>query len=268
MTAHTVVVGTGYVGRHFMDSFDGPLTGLNRPAFDLDGEPEPPQLETPYRLLYLVPPSRTSLEDVRLERLPKLLEPAPERLVYISTSGVYGNHDGAEVDETTPVNPETDRARRRVSAERLAREYGQSRGCDVVILRVPGIYGPGRLGVERIRDSVPVLREQDTGPGNRIHVEDLVTCCMAALSPDTPAGTYNVGDGDTRSSTWFSREVARQAGLDAPPEISMQQAENEFSPMRLSFLRERRLVNVQKMRDVLGVTPKYANAEDGIAASL
>lgn len=268
MTVHTVVVGTGYVGRRFMALTDAPVTGLNRPAFDLDDEPVPPRIETPYRLLYLVPPSRASLEDLRLKRLLAVLDPPPEQLVYISTSGVYGNRDGAEVDESTPVNPETDRAKRRVSAERLAGDYGAGNNCAVVILRVPGIYGPGRLGVERIREGAPVLREPDTGPGNRIHVDDLVACCEAALSPDTPAGIYNVGDGDTRSTTWFSREVARQAGLDAPPEISMRDAEKEFSSMRLSFLRERRLVNTQKMRDVLGVTPKYANAEHGIAASL
>lgn len=268
MTTLTAVVGTGYVGRRFMELHSGDVTGLSRPAFDLDASPETPCLPTAYKVLYTVPPSRDSLDDARLAVLLGLLEPAPSRLVYISTTGVYGNHDGASVDEQTPVNPATDRAKRRVSAEWQAFDYGSRRSCTVVVLRVPGIYGPGRLGVERLKEGTPILRESDTGPGNRIHVDDLVTCCEAALVRDVPAGVYNVGDGDYRSSNWFSKEVARRCGLDAPPEISIEDAEQQFSPMRMSFLRETRRVSVDKMRDILGVSPIYSNAEEGIAASI
>jgi len=88
------------------------------------------------------------------------------------------------------------------------------------------------------------------------------------LSPDAPAGIYNVGDNDHRSSTWFTGEVARQSGLPAPPEISREQASKEFSPRRLSFMTESRRVDTTKMRKILGVAPRYANPEDGIRASL
>ncbi|MDH3533333.1 MAG: SDR family NAD(P)-dependent oxidoreductase, partial [Gammaproteobacteria bacterium] len=179
-----------------------------------------------------------------------------------------GNRDGASVDEDTAVNPESNRAWRRVAAEQALRAWGDRFGVDVVILRVPGIYGPQRLGMEQLRQGTAVIAEADCGPGNRIHVDDLLTCCAAALSSTAPAGIYNVGDGDHRSSTWFSNEVARQCGLPPPASISMADAKREFSPMRMSFLRESRKVNTQKMRDVLGVTPKYANAEEGIRASL
>jgi nucleoside-diphosphate-sugar epimerase len=115
---------------------------------------------------------------------------------------------------------------------------------------------------------MPVLEEKAANPGNRIHVDDLATCCLAALSPGVPDGIYNVGDGDHRSGSWFTNEVARQAGLPPPPAISLAQAEETFSPMRLSFLRESRIVDTTKMRQVLGVIPKYTDAADGIAASL
>jgi len=115
---------------------------------------------------------------------------------------------------------------------------------------------------------MPVLAEDSTNPGNRIHVDDLADCCVAALEPGVPAGIFNVGDGDHRSATWFTNEVARQAGLSRPPEISREAAAKEFSPMRLSFLSESRRVDTSKMRRVLGVTPRYANPEDGIRASL
>ena len=270
MNLTVVVVGTGYVGQRFIrnDSNNG-VVGLTHSDFDLDTDGKLPiELTPPYSILYTVPPSSESIADVRLERLLGELEPAPRRFVYISTTSVYGNCDGAFVDEETDVNPESDRAARRVAAEDYLLSWGASHECEVVVLRVPGIYGPERLGVERLREGATVIEENDTGPGNRIHVDDLVTCCIAALSKNAPPGIYNVGDGDHRSSTWFSRELARQCGLPELRAISMADAESEFSPMRMSFIRESRQVGTQKMRDVLGVTPDYANAADGIRASL
>ncbi|MDH3432390.1 MAG: NAD-dependent epimerase/dehydratase family protein [Gammaproteobacteria bacterium] len=274
-----LVVGAGYVGQRFLARQpEGSSIGLSRSAipssrqieiFNLDiGGELPLTLPRRYSVLYTVPPARASMSDVRLERLLAVLQPVPQRFVYISTTGVYGNRGGASVDETSPLNPETDRARKRIAAENLLHSWGSQTGCEVVILRVPGIYGPGRLGVERLHEGAPVIAEHDASPGNRIHVDDLVTCCAAALTSTTPPGVYNVGDGDHRTSTWFTNEVARQSGLPLPQTITMQQAEREFSPMRLSFLRESRRVETTRMRDVLGVSPRYANAEDGIRASL
>lgn len=285
MTAPTIadesvlVVGTGYLGRRFLDSQNArSVIGLSRSdlkstqhveVYDLDaGGALPVKLPSQYSVLYTVPPSRHSMSDIRLERLLSLLTPAPHRFVYISTTGVYGNRDGALVDEETEVKPETDRARRRVAAEESLQTWADEHDCAVVILRVPGIYGPGRLGIERIQEGLPMISEQEAGPGNRIHVDDLVSCCTAALARTVPAGIYNVGDGDLRSSPWFMSEVARQCQLQAPPTISMQDAERTFTPMRLSFLGESRRVDTKKMRAVLGVTPRYANAEDGIRATL
>jgi nucleoside-diphosphate-sugar epimerase len=274
-----LVVGTGYVGRRFLERHGRfAVLGLSRSAvqsrqpirtYDLDAGGELPLLlPNRYTVLYTVPPSSRSKGDVRLAGLLGRLTPAPQRFVYISTTGVYGNRDGERVDEDSPVNAESGRAKKRVAAEDLLRSWGAQHDCDVVILRVPGIYGPDRLGIERVRDGLPVITEKDAGPGNRIHVDDLVSCCDAAVGADSSAGIYNVGDGDHRSSTWFSNEVARQCGLEPPPTISMAEAERVFSPMRLSFLRESRRVDTQKMRDVLGVTPRYQDPADGIRASI
>ena len=279
MTRATLVVGTGYVGQRFMTLQAGAsMLALSRSpistphkieTYDLDaGGALPLTLPDQYAVLYTVPPSAESISDVRLQRLLDLLTPAPQRFAYISTTGVYGDRGGATVDEKSHIDPQVDRARRRTSAEDSVRAWGEQCGCAIVILRVPGIYGPERLGVERIEDRLPVIAENDTGPGNRIHVDDLVSCCAAALAPAAPAGVYNVGDGDHRSSTWFANEVARQCRLELPPTISMREAQREFSPTRLSFLGESRNVDTRKMREVLGVTLKYANAEDGIRASL
>jgi len=274
----TIIVGVGYVGQRVLEQQRGSAFGLSRsslddelPAaiFDLDADAAlPVTLPSSYAVLYTVAPSDKTDNDARLEKLLQLLQPASRRFVYISTTGVYGDHGGNLVTEDTPPQPNSNRALRRLAAETALRAWGDEHGVEIVILRVPGIYGPGRLGIERIRERMAILQEADAKPGNRIHVDDLASCCIAALVDDTPAGIYNVGDGDFRSPTWFSNEVARQCNLEAPPTISWADAQKEFSEMRLSFLRESRRIDTSKMRDVLGVIPRYSNAEDGIRASL
>lgn len=275
----TLVVGTGYTGRRVLEALpEGSGIGLSRSAdptlpmleaWDLDTiSALPLTLPARYRVLYTVPPSPDAESDVRLENALKQLDPPPEAIVYISTTGVYGDQGGAEVDESLAPRPETDRARRRIAAERVLERWCGERGVRLCVLRVPGIYGPGRLGTDRLRDGLPVIREADAGPGNRIHVDDLVRCCLAALTREAGSGIINVGDGDHRSATWFTKEVARQAGLPAPPEVDLERASREFSPMRMSFLRESRRILTRRMREDLGVVPRYADAADGIRASL
>ena len=274
----TLVTGTGYTGRRVLDllppdsvaglSRSGVNTDRKTGVLDLDSASELPlDLPSDYAVIYTVPP-KGEPPDARLRRFLAMLTRAPDRFVYLSTTGVYGNCGGRTVTEETPVNPTNERASRRTAAEALLSDWAQRHQCELIILRVPGIYGPGRLGIERIESRLPVLREKNANPGNRIHVDDLVRCCIAALSVHVPAGIYNVGDGDHRSSTWFTGEVARQAGLPAPPEIGRKEAEQQFSTMRLSFMADSRRVDTRKMRVVLGVTPRYANPEDGIKASL
>lgn len=250
----TFVVGVGYTGSRLLQELtDG--VGVSR-----DDQPD---FASRYNVVYTVPPAGEYLDKILTA-----MDPAPKRFVYISTTGVYGDLGGGLATETAALAPETDRAKRRVAAEETLHDWTLQKAVDLIVLRVPGIYGPERLGIERIKSAAPILTEDDANPGNRIHVDDLVRCCVAALSSAVPAGIYNVGDGDTRSSTWFANEVARQCGLDAPPTVAREQAEETFSPERLSFLKESRRIDLRKMRDVLGVTPKYRDAAAGIAASL
>jgi nucleoside-diphosphate-sugar epimerase len=269
----TLFVGAGYTGARVLERLPAAIPlGRSCPGdgqLDLDRR-DRLRLELPdrYAVIYAVPPASDQPGDPRLHRFLTLLPHSPARVVYLSTTGVYGNRDGERVDETSEPRPESARAERRLAAERLLAEWCMGRETTAVVIRVPGIYGPGRLGIEQLRKATPIIEEKEANPGNRIHVDDLATCCIAALSPDVPDGIYNVGDGDHRSGSWFTSEVARQAGLPPPPTISFAEAQTTFSPMRLSFLRESRIVDTTKMREVLGVTPKYPNAADGIAASL
>ena len=275
MTAsRALIVGVGYTGRRLIERLDNGV-GLSRTAgpgtlpLDLDAESDLPiDVEENDAIVYTVPPDPDHDADVRLERLTARLATAPKRFVYLSTTGVYGNHDGGRVDESTPPSPATDRARRRLAAEQLLEEWSAGHGTDLVILRVPGIYGPGRLGLERLEAGQPLIADDEAGPGNRIHVDDLVACCLAALDEAAPAGVYNVGDGDHRSSTWFSKEVARQAGLSPPATISRADALDRASEMRRSFLMESRRADVSRMREALKPSLRYTDPAAGIAASL
>jgi nucleoside-diphosphate-sugar epimerase len=197
-----------------------------------------------------------------------LLDAAPRCVVYLSTTGVYGDRGGGSVDETTIPCPTSERGRRRLDAEARLQDYAAASGTAVRILRVPGIYGPGRLPLERIASGAPVPRPGETGPGNRIHVDDLAETCRAAVDYDGDETLFNVGDGDDASMTEYFLKVAELAGLEAPPQLPLADLLARVSPMMRSFLTESRKVDVTRMRTVLGVEPRYPDMAVGIAASL
>lgn len=274
-----LIAGAGYAGRRVSQRLPGERTWTLRRhrqsddarhlAIDLDKPPIAlPTPPAPWSLLYTVPPRPDETADPRLDAFLYAVSDAPTRVVYLSTSGVYGDQNGDLTSESTPPNPQTDRAERRLAAERTLSNWCDERDATLVILRVPGIYGPGRLGLDRLRAGEPVLNDACAPPGNRIHVDDLVSACIAALSIDAAAGIYNLGDGDHRSSSAFAAAVARQAGLKPPAQISLVEAQNTWSPTRLSFVRESRRLDTRRMREVLGVHPRYADLEEGIRASL
>jgi nucleoside-diphosphate-sugar epimerase len=217
---------------------------------------------------YLVPPPESGTDDARLERfLAGVGAARPSVLLYMSTTGVYGDTRGAPVTEASPLAPANDRSRRRVAAEAVVRAWCAGRQVRCVVLRVPGIYGPDRLPIERLQRGEPALRPEDAGPGNRIHVDDLVGACIAALERPV-SGAFNVTDGNPATTTEFVQRTAVLAGLPSPPLVAFADAAGKISPGMLAFLRESRRVDNRRMREELGFEPRYGRLEDGIAASL
>ena len=259
-----VIAGRGYTGTRVAERLAprGPVVGLTRKTQAL-------KFAVPFDVIYLVPPPATGTTDSRIERFLEALPAAPGRIVYISTTGVYGDAGGATVTEDTPPAPATDRARRRLAAETTLRVWCESHDVDWVILRVPGIYGPGRLPLDRLKRDEPALAESEAGPGNRIQVEDLADICVAALlQPQARNRIYNVGDGDHMTSTAFLRLVAQLAGLPPPLQLPLTQLQAYKSNVALSFLGESRRVDTSRLRQELGFKPRYPTAEAGIRASL
>ncbi|MBK7674153.1 MAG: NAD-dependent epimerase/dehydratase family protein [Candidatus Accumulibacter sp.] len=191
----------------------------------------------------------------------------PQRIVYISTSGVYGDCAGALIDETRALRPATARACRRVDAERQLRAFGR-RGVVVSILRAPGIYAADRLPLDRLRQGTPALRAVDDVYSNHIHADDLAMMTCAAMRYGRSNRTYNAtDDSQIRMADYFDL-VADRFHLPRVPRLSRHEAEQRLSPLQLSFMNEsRRLLN-QRVKKELRVRLRYPRVDDGIAAAL
>jgi nucleoside-diphosphate-sugar epimerase len=217
---------------------------------------------------YAVPPARRS-GDPRLERFLAAIEDLPKRIIYLSTTGVYGDQAGAKVDEDTSPAPRTERAKRRVAAEITVRSWAERRGVSWCVLRVAGIYGPGRLPLDRLRRAVPAIVPHEATPSNRIHVTDLVTACVAAGSvAAADRRIYNISDGSEYTLTDYLRHVAAIARLPPPPLISRAEAERTATASSWSFLAESRRADNGRMLRELGVELEYHDLDQGIRASL
>jgi len=196
--------------------------GVSCELLDLDAVPAPAlpvAALAGWSVVYMVPPPDSGATDLRMARFLAALAAQsgpPDNLVYLSTSAVYGDCHGRSADETTATRPASDRGRRRLDAEQQVLDWGQSHDVPVRILRVPGIYGPGRLPLARLAAGATVARDNgNPRPGNRIHVDDLCGACLAALTYTGDHQVFNVGDGNHASMGEYFRRVAALAGL--PP---------------------------------------------------
>lgn len=281
-----IIVGYGYLGKRLVDHCvlnQRPVSVLTRSSdhlarldtlgidyqlLDLDAPAGALALPVAGRTVIYTAPPADGGQDRRLSTLLGLLPEKPQRLVYISTSGVYGDCAGQLVDESTPVNPASDRARRRVNAEQAVRDWAEANRVSWTVLRVPGIYGPHRLPLDSLLRGEAFLRPEDSPPGNRIHVDDLVACCLAAADHPTASGLFNVGDGNPLSATGFAQAAARAMGLPEPVLVNLAEAQQRISPGRWSFLSESRQLDTRRIHQELGVVLRYANPLDGLQASL
>jgi len=229
---------------------------------DLD-RPETLALDGAHALLHCAPPAASGDTDTRTATLLAALAKArilPTRVVYVSTSGVYGDCRGELVDESRPPAPRTPRARRRADAERQLTAWCAARGAALIVLRAPGIYAADRLPLERLRAGRPVLRAEDDVYTNHVHADDLAAIVRRALEEDAPAGIYNACD-DTRlkMGDWLDL-VADTAGLPRPPRVA-RAALAEVN----EFMSESRRLDNTRMKQVLRLKLRYPTVHEGLA---
>lgn len=242
--------------------------GIEPVIADLD---QPLALETSAvagsTVFYFAPPPTQGEDDPRMGRvLEALTDSRPKKLIYLSTSGVYGDRRGEWVDEFAAPQPSTARARRRLDAENRLLDWASRTGTPGVILRVGGIYGPGRLPIKRIREGLTLVCPEEAPFSNRIHIHDLVRACLAAAARGAAGAHYNIADGHPTTMTDYFYQVADHIGLPRPPCVPLSQAREALSPAMLSYVSESRRLVTRRMREELGVLPDYPDLLSGLAA--
>jgi len=281
-----LIVGCGDVGRrlaHALSSAGEPVRGVVRSpdsahalaeegietlVCDLDEQALPPGTSAGETVWYLVPPPAQGREDTRLQGFLRGLERSgqPRRILLISTSGVYGDCGGDWVDETRAPNPRVDRAHRRLDAERRLLAWRAASGGEAVIFRVAGIYGPGKLPLERLRRGLPMIAPEQAPWTNRIHLDDLVQACVLGMRNGRDGEIYNVSDGHPGNMADYFNRVADLAGLPRPPLIDPAEAGERLSPGLRSYLAESRRLRNDKLLRELGLELRHPDLASGLAA--
>lgn len=215
------------------------------------------------KVVHCAPPQNHGVHDLRTRHLIAALSRTgrpPRRLVYISTTGVYGDYAGALVSETSPLRTGSDRARRRVDAEQVLRAWALQSGVSVAIVRAPGIYAEDRLPIARLHAGEPVLTPEDDVFTNHIHADDLATITVAALNYGQAGRCYNAVDQSALKMGEYFDWLAEQLALPKPPKLSWEALRQQISPLRLSFMAESRQMQPTRL-DELRVSLRYPTVQ-------
>ena len=221
-------------------------------------------------VLHFAPPPQAGHGDPRMARLLAALarrSSLPQGVVYISTTGVYGDCAGARVDETRPCRAQTARGRRRVDAERRLRAFGRRNQVRVALLRAPGIYAGDRLPLERLRRGDPVLAADEDVHTNHIHAEDLARIACLALFRAGPGRAYNASDDSGLRMGEYFDAVAERFGLARPPRMARAEIVHHLSPLTLSFMSESRRLDNRRLKRELRLRLRYPTVADGLRAA-
>lgn len=223
-------------------------------------------------VLHLAPPPSHGESDTRTRALLRALarKGRVRRIVYASTSGVYGDCGGARFDETRALRPATDRARRRVDAEARVRHHGRAFGVTATILRIPGIYAADRPGGhprERLLRGTPVLEADDDVYTNHIHADDLARACAAALHRGAPQRVVHASDDTELKMGDYFDLAADVCSLPRPRRITREQARAELPPVLLSFMGESRRLDNQRLKRELRLVLRHPTVHSGLAGT-
>lgn len=225
------------------------------------------------RVLHLAPPPAGEKTDARLDPRTRALlfalmrRSLPVSMVYGSTSGVYGDRQGAWVSETSSAQPQTPRAWRRVDAENLVHSWGRITGVRTTVLRIPGIYAQDREGgtpQARLQRGTPVLNPEDDVFTNHIHADDLARACTLALWRARAQRNVNVCDDTSLKMGDYFDFAADLYGLPRPGRISRAEALVQLPPMLLSFMSESRRLHNGRMKKELGLKLRYPTVYEGL----
>lgn len=215
---------------------------------------------------YFVPPPGGGFSDTRARNFIAALERSapPAKIIYASATSVYSETGGGVVTEESPADPASAMGKRRLDAELAFREYGSRSGTAVIVLRISGIYGPGRLPLMQISQGQPLLREEESGPSNRIHARDLADICLAAAERGEGGDIFNVSDGHPSSMTSYFNACADLLGYPRQPQVTLEEARQVMSPLMISYVTESRIIDNSRLLHKLGITLRYPSMAEGL----
>ena len=278
-----IIIGCGYLGRTLsrilIDQYQSVPIGVVKSRENLDRLSSLGVISKKYDLdkpneelincegcdvYYFAPPGSIDDKDHRIKHfLEHCQSRVPRRVVYISTSGVYGDCGGAWVDEFKSPAPITTRAKRRLDAEQTLVRFCQQFNCEYMILRVGGIYGGERLPINRLKET-KVICPQEAPFSNRIHIDDLAKICYVAMHSKVKNEIFNVADGHPSSMTDYFYQIADLSGLPRPECVPMSEAREKLSPGMFSFVNESRRLSIEKMKSLLKVTLQFPTLKSGL----
>ncbi|MGF1544246.1 MAG: SDR family oxidoreductase [Parvularculaceae bacterium] len=183
---------------------------------------------------------------------------------YLSTNGVYGDHGGAWVDEASPLRPTGDRARWRIRAEADWAAFGVEHAVPVVVLRLPGIYGPGRSAIDSLRAGTAKRIDKPGQVFSRAHVDDIAAVVGASLANPGAGDLFNVADDEPAPPQDVVAYAAELLGVAPPRLVPFDEA--ELSEMARSFYADNKRVSNGRMKSALGVSLRYPTYREGLRA--
>lgn len=233
--------------------FDGESPGLTLSA----------DLHRSTHVVLSIPPTEAGDPGLRMHRADLDAAPDLQWLCYFSTVGVYGDFRGAWIDESAPTRPINQRSAHRVEVEQHWRDYAAERGVPLLILRLAGIYGPGRSAFDKLREGTARRIVKPGQVFNRIHVDDIGRVTALAAQRKL-AGTFNLADNEPAPPQDLIEYAARQLGVPVPPDIPF--AEADMTPMARSFYSDNKRVTNKAIREALGIELLYPSYREGLAS--
>ena len=279
---HLLCFGLGYTAEHLARGLLAAgwrVTGTTRDAKRLhtlqqlgceaqlfDGsEPLPTGiLESATHILSSIPPGSEGDDPVLACHAANLERSVARWLGYLSSTGVYGDRDGATVDETAEILPTSDRAQRRRQAEQGWLDLARNHGRPVQLFRLAGIYGPGRSALEQMESGRAQRIDKPGQLFSRIHVDDIAAVLRASMERPNPGRIYNVADDEPAPSAEVIAYAAALLGVPAPPVIPFEEA--QLSPMAAAFYADNRRIDNTRIKTELGITLRYPSYRPGLEA--
>jgi len=277
--------GLGYSALHFIDRFGASFEAISgtvrteEKARELASDQITPLLFSPEKedpaildalgtadaIIVSIPPGVST--DPVLSRFGRKIAgiDRPQTIIYLSTIGVYGDRQGQWVDESRPPVPTSDRARTRIQAEKSWAALGKSRNKNVHILRLAGIYGPGRNVLINLRAGTARRIIKPDQVFNRIHVDDIASAIAGALAHEGRNEVWNVTDDEPAPPQDVVLYAAQLLGMTPPPEIPIEEAV-DLSPMTRSFYAENKRASNLKLKQELRMELAYPTYREGLTA--